>query len=218
MSDNKETIIVDIVDDHQMVIDGLIHMLSYSSHIHVQSTYLNGQSLLAGLEKKQPDIILLDIHLTDYVGEDLIPIITGKYPHIRIIIVSSMDTIARVRQLVKLGCSGYLLKNVQHHQLISAIEKVYHGDTYITDELKERLVNEMFELKKELPVAPLVLTYREKEVLQLIAQEFSSQEIADKLFISKNTVEIHRKHLFQKLDVKNVAGLVRKAILSGLVK
>ncbi len=216
MSSNKD-IKVAIADDHQMVVDGLMHMLDGYPHIQVQHTYLNGQGLLAGLQREQPDVLLLDIHLTDYVGEDLVPLIVKNYPAVRILAVTSVDNIARVRNLVRQGCLGYVLKNVQSGILVQAIETVYKGTSFITEDLKEQLLQELLHLKKELPAQPLLLTRREKEILQLIAREYSSKEIADQLFISLNTVEIHRKHLFQKMDVKNVAGLIRKALQLGLI-
>jgi len=214
----KEKIQIDIVDDHQMVLDGLRQMLSSFPDIQIQNTYLTGQSLLAGLKKQQPDVLLLDIQLTDYTGEDLVPLLIKNYPAVRILAVTSIDTTARVRNLMRMGCLGYVLKNVQSNTLLEAVETVYKGLSYITPELKEQLLEDMLHLKKEMPAQQLLLTRREKEILQLIALEYSSRDIADKLYISLNTVENHRKHLFQKMDVKNLAGLMRKALMLGLIK
>ncbi len=208
-----------ITDDHTMVLEGLQRMLTGLDDIEIGACYKNGQSLLAGLQKGQPDVLLLDIHLTDYVGEDLIPVIVKNYPGIRILAITSVDTTIRVKNLIKKGCLGYLSKNASADTLIEAIRTVYKGLPYVEEPIKNQLFEDMLYLKKEIPTSPqqLFLTRREKEVLQLIAREHSSKEIADTLFISINTVEIHRKHLFQKLDVKNLAGLIRKALLLGFI-
>lgn len=209
-----------ITDDHPMVLEGLQKMLTEVEGIEIQACYKNGQSLLAGLHKMQPDVLLLDIHLPDYVGEDLIPIIVKNFPAIRILAITSVDTTIRVKNLIKKGCLGYLSKNTSADTLIEAIKTVYKGIPYVEEQIKKQLLEDMMYIKKEIPLSSqqLFLTRREKEVLQLIAKEHSSKEIADALFISINTVEIHRKHLFQKLDVKNLAGLIRKALLLGLIE
>ncbi len=215
-----ENIEIAITDDHPMVLEGLQKMLTGVEGIRIQACYRTGQALLAGLEKMQPDVLLLDIHLTDFVGEDLVPLIVKTFPAVRILAITSVDTTIRVKNLIRKGCLGYLSKNTSADMLIEAIRNVYRGLPYVEEQIKNQLFEDMLYIKKEIPVSghQLFLTRREKEVLQLIAKEYSSKEIADKLFISINTVEIHRKHLFQKLDVKNLAGLVRKALLLGLIE
>ncbi len=212
-----DTIQVAIVDDHQIVVEGLQHVLSNHKHIHITQTYNSGRALLSGLATRQPDVLLLDILLSDYSGEELVPIIINNYPAVRILAITSIDATARVRNLIRQGCLGYLLKNTPISTLVEAIETVYRGAPFIETVLKEQMMQDMLRMKKDMPARQMLLTRREKEILQLIALEYSSREIADKLFISVNTVENHRKHLFQKLDVKNLVGLMRKAMILGLV-
>lgn len=206
-----------IVDDHQMVIDGLCQMLRSYNNIAVGNTYNNGNALLAGLQQQQPDVLLLDIQLTDFSGEDLVPVIVKKYPAIRILAVTSVDKTSRVRQLIRLGCLGYLLKNTPATTLAEAIQTVYRREAFITPVLKEQILMHTLQLKSEMPALSILLTRREKEILQLVAREYSSQDIANELFISLNTVINHRKNLFQKMDVKNLAGLIRKGMHMGLI-
>ncbi len=213
----KQKIQVALVDDHQMVLDGIGHMLGSYPFIQLVGSYITGNALLAGLEKVQPDVLLLDIHLTDFVGEDLVPLLTQRYPGMRILAITSMDNTNRVRNLIRMGCLGYLLKNTAAHTLADAIQTVYKGVSYIAPDVKEQILRDTLQLKTEMPAQSVLLTRREKEILQLICKAHSSKEIADQLFISLNTVENHRKRLFQKMNVKNMAGLVRKALAIGLV-
>lgn len=217
MSQHK-TIRIIITDDHPMVIDGLIKILAPYDHIQVINTFTSGQGLLEGLNKDTPDVLLLDLQLPDYIGEDLVPIILKKNPHIRILAVTSVDTISRVKHIMRIGCSGYVLKNISADELAEAIFTLKEGSSYLSEELKTQLLQNVFQQDREIKHKSLILTRREKEVLQLIAKEYSTKEIAEALHISPFTVENHRKNLFQKLDVKNVAGLIRKGMILGLVE
>lgn len=214
----KTSIIIDITDDHPMVISGIRHILQEASHVRIQNTYTSGKALLAGLEKAQPDVLLLDVMLSDCSAEEIVPIIHKGYPSVRILSVTSVDNLSRVRNLTKSGSLGYILKSSGPDMLISAIESVYKGIPFISPELKEQLFNEVFYEKKQLPVNGVLLTRRESEILKLIARGMQSKEIASELFISLSTVETHRRNLFLKLDVKNVASLIRKGTVLGLLE
>ncbi len=218
MTTTLKNIKVFIIDDHPMVVEGLTRMLARYPHISIEETFYDGQSLLKGLqEKPHPDLLLLDIQLTDYTGEDLIPLLKKTYPAVKILAVSSVDTTVRVRNLLRSGCDGYVLKNVLGDVLIQAIETILRGQSFVTDSLKEQIFQDLVQLKKEAPVAPgLQLTKREREIVELIVAGYSSKSIAEKLFISFNTVDNHRRHIFRKLNVKNVANLVKKAIVYGI--
>lgn len=207
-----------IADDHPMVLAGLIHALQHKNNIKVLSTFTNGNALLAGLKKQQPDVLILDVLLPDCTAEELLPIISQAYPALRVLALTSIDNIARVRNLIHLGCLGYLLKNAHEETITEAIEAVYRGVPYITPDLKAQLKRNELDARKEMPAQGDLLTRREKEILQLIVKAHTSKQIAELLFISPYTVENHRKHLFQKLDVKNVTGLVQKAIVLGLIE
>lgn len=209
---------VSIVDDHPMVLQGLVHALGDKSNICIQNTFYNGNALLAGLQKQQPDVLILDILLSDCTAEDLLPMLTKSYPGLRILALTSIDNIARVRNLIRLGCLGYLLKNAHENTIAQAIETVYKGVPFITPDLKAQLKEERLLVTKAMPAQGDMLTRRENEILQLVVKGHTSKEIAEQLYISLHTVENHRKHLFQKLDVKNVTSLVQKAIVLGLIR
>jgi DNA-binding NarL/FixJ family response regulator len=207
-----------ITDDHVMLVNGLRHALEGYKNIEVTGTYSTGGDLLTALEKKQPDVLLLDLQLPDYMGNELAAKIRLLYPEIRILILTGMESAFHVQDVMQQGCMGYLFKtSTTSELLISAIEKAYANEVFIDPAVKELLVNDIIR-KKTTSDAHIQLSKRETEILKLIASELSSPEIASKLFISHRTVENHRFSLMQKLGVKNVAGLVLKAVQLGLTE
>lgn len=209
---------VAITDDHLIAINGIRMMLADYAEINVIAAYTTGSALLDGLKQQQPDVLLLDILLPDQSGHELAPIITKLYPEIRIVVITSLDAPAIVKSMLHYGCTGYLLKGTDQATLIKAIEHAYRREEFVEPSLKEMLLQNMLRHQKRATNIPLELTKREKEVLELIVAGDTTQEIADKLFISPRTAETHRLTLLKKLDVKNTAGLVRMAIMLGLVE
>lgn len=211
-------IIVDIVDDHKMVISGLKDMLKGFEGIQLGHTYDTGKDLLAGLALQQPDILLLDIQLPDITGEELAAIIRLAYPAVRIIALTGFNTATHARMMLEKGVSGYVLKNTDEHKLYQAIQTVYQGGRYIDAPVQEKIMNDLYgnDSNRDAGYKP-VLTKREKEILNLIMEELTSQQMADRLQLSLRTVENHRVSLMQKLNAKNSAGIVKRAFQLGLV-
>jgi DNA-binding NarL/FixJ family response regulator len=185
--------------------------------ISIAGTYNNGADLLKGLQTKPADVLLLDLQLPDRNGSELAPILLQQYPDIRIIILSGIESTPYIKEMMQKGCKGYLLKsNTVKPVLIEAIKEVYNGGIYIEASIKEQLLHEMLIAKRKLDKLNPKITQRELEVLNLIMEELSNQEIADRLFISLRTVETHRYNLLQKLNAKNTAGLLRIARQMGI--
>lgn len=211
-------ITVDIVDDHKMVIGGLKDMLRTIPNIIVGNTYENGRTLLPGLQLSQPDILLLDIQMPDVRGDELAALLTKSYPSVKIIAVTGYNTTDYARLMLDCGVAGYLLKNTDEHKLRLAIETVYKGGQFIEPYIKDKMVNEAY---GNAPLEPsrvkLSLTRREKDMLKMIMDELTSQQMAAKMGLSLRTIENHRVSLMQKLDAKNMAGIVKKAFQLGLV-
>lgn len=201
-----------IADDHPIVVNGIRNILRDAPHITITDIYNNGKSLLNGIKERQPDVLLLDMQMPDMNGPELATIILKSYPQIRILILSSTDVLLMVKKMLKLGCMGYILKDSDDVTILKAIETVQNGGQFLSPLLQQQLVEDMFGGKKK----NNHLTRREKEILQLIVNEHTNQEIADKLFISLHTVENHRISLLHKLEVKNTAGLVKIALETGL--
>lgn len=201
-----------ITDDQVIILNGLQKILADVKNIRITGVYNNGDELLEGIAKVQPDVLLLDIQMPGKSGIELAAIITRQYKNIKIIALTNIDVVAQIKKILQQGVMGYLLKDASPETIINAIETVYGGEQYIQEQLRQLLLSSLSASNSK-----QIVTRREKEILQLIVDEFTNQEIADKLFLSLRTVENHRNNLLQKLDVKNTAGLVKIAIQEGLV-
>lgn len=208
-------ITIGIVDDHSLIINGLTHMLSGISDYQILFTANNGEQLTAALEIELPDVLILDIELPDSNGIELCSAILKKYPGLPIVALTNHDELVYVKKMIRNGAKGYLLKGTDKQNLLNAINAVYKGDQFLDRQVEQAILQQTI-LGKRTSVE-VKLTKRENEVLSLIANEYSNQEIADKLFLSVRTVESHRHSLNQKLNIKNPAGLVKEAIMRGLI-
>lgn len=205
-----------IADDHPLIISGLENMISKHSDIEVIATYGNGKALMEGLAAKKPDILLLDIHMPEQSGDEIAGTIAKKYPRIGIIALTNQDNIYYIKSMLQQGVSGYILKTLGEEILIEAIKTVYSGEQYFDPIIKGIIQQDKISTGRQTAHGTL-LTNREREILKLIHSNFTSQEIADKLFLSKRTVDSHRLNLLFKLDVKNTGALVKKAMDMGLL-
>jgi DNA-binding NarL/FixJ family response regulator len=196
-----------IVDDHYMVIEGIRSLLQNEKSIEWMGHAMNAASCLAFLNKQLPDVILMDINLPDISGIDLCKEVKTKYPSVFIIGLSTFNQQSFIQKMMDNGASGYVLKNATQEELTSAIETVMKGKTYLSEEASNTLRKENG--------ASIVLTRREKEVLELIADGMTNAEIAQKLFVSVTTVDTHRKNLLAKFDTKNTAALIKIAVSRG---
>ncbi len=199
-----------IVDDHYMVVEGIHSLLKEESGINWMGHASNASSCLAFLKNQQPDVILMDINLPDQSGIDLCLEVKKLYPAVFIIGLSTFNQQSFIRKMMENGASGYVLKNATREELLEAIDTVQKGKTFLSDEVSITLRK-----NNESPIP--VISRREKEVLQLIAEGMTNAEIAAKLFISVTTVDTHRKNLLAKFDVRNTAALVRFAMLHNLI-
>ncbi len=209
---------ISILDDHKLVINGVKAMLSNDENLQVVHTHTTFQSLTLSLEKSEnlPDILFLDINLPDADGLEACKSLHKQFPDMHIIGLTNFDDTIFVKNMIKNGARGFLLKNVSNEEMFAAIEAVQKGEIYVQKVVQNQLVEEQLGQNKMKGYIPK-LTRREKEILQLIVQEYTTSEIAEKLCIGASTVETHRLNLLQKLGAKNVAGLVREAINKGLV-
>ena len=206
-----------IADDHPLVMNGLQHILTTSRDMELTGSYVNGAELLTGIKKIQPDVLLLDIHMPGQTGEELAEIITAQYPKIKMLALTNEDNVYYIKNMLRKGVTGYILKTTREEILLDAIRTVYRGEQYLEPSLKEKVIQDTLQAKKQVSANPL-LSRREKEILRYIASDLTSQQIADKLFISKRTIDNHRLSLLLKLGVKNVAALVKKGIQMGLIE
>jgi DNA-binding NarL/FixJ family response regulator len=196
-----------IVEDHSVVIEGIYSLLQNEKGIEVCGYAINAKNCIDYFVNHTADVILMDIGLPDMSGIDLCAIIKKKYPGIMVIALSTFNQGTYIKKMMEAGASGYLLKNTSKVEILEAIKTVTDGKTYLSFEVGKEL-----QLSKEEDNNIPLLTKREKEILILIAEGLTNQQIKEKLFISIDTVDSHRKNLHTKLHVKNTAMLIRYAI------
>jgi DNA-binding NarL/FixJ family response regulator len=194
-----------IVDDHYMVIEGIRSLLQNDKEIEWLGHASNASSCMAFIQNNQPDVILMDINLPDKSGIDLCEEVRATYPQVFVIGLSTFNQLSFIEKMLQYGASGYLLKNADRSEILQAIEAVMHGKQYLSVDAAQVIKHAH---NNHAPV----LTRREKEVLSLIAEGLTNQEIATQLFVSVSTVDTHRKNLLQKLNAKNTAALVKLAM------
>lgn len=207
-----------IVDDHQMFIDGIKGLIQSMPNISVVGEANNGIDLIDVLANTKADAILMDMSMPKMNGLEATKHVVKHYPDIKILMLTMHDSRNHIEKLLKAGATGYILKNTGIEELQKAIETVVTGEAYYSPQVTQRIMEGFHQKKKvENEYGEVDITDREKEVLALIAQEFTTSEIAEKLFISPHTVESHRKNLISKLGVRSAAGLVKYAVQMGLV-
>lgn len=205
-----------IVDDHKIVRDGIKSLLDGETDFVIIAEASNGKEALEILEKQDPDLIIMDISMPEMDGIEATKSIKMNYPSIKVLALTMVADSHKIRSMIEAGASGYILKSSNREDLIAALHNVKKGQVHFSDEATKAILEEMINpsLKKPLNFE---ITDREKDVLKLIVDEYTNQEIASKLFISVRTVDAHRRNLLQKIGAKNTAGLVKFAYENNLV-
>jgi len=199
-----------IVDDHYMVIEGIRSLLQNEQSIEWMGHATKAESCMAFLKQQLPDVIFMDINMPGKSGIDLCKEVKEKYSSVFVIGLSTFNQQSLIQKMLDSGASGYLLKNATQEELLEGIATVMKGKTYLSIEAAQSL-------KKVKNGDTPILTRREKEVLELIAEGLTNIEIAKKLFISVTTVDTHRKNLLAKFEAKNIAALVKAAVQMQLI-
>ena len=208
-----------VADDHQLYRAGIKAQLEDNQDISITAEASDGAAILQQLAQHPVDIVLMDIDMPGINGVEATRLVKKQYPTIKILILSMYDELDFILKVLKAGASGYLLKDAENLDLASAIRALAIGSSYYSEKISARLCDYLAEVTpppSSIPADVPQLTRREKEILQLIGEEFTNVEIARKLFISDNTVFTHRRNLLSKLNARNTAGLIRSASQYGL--
>ncbi|MDE5421076.1 response regulator transcription factor [Ancylomarina sp. DW003] len=205
-----------IADDHKMFRDGLKALLSKEKLIDVCGDSDNEIEIMNLIKEKSPEVVLMDIDMGETNGIDLTRRIKSHYSGINVLAISMHGDQEYVIKMLEAGAMGYILKNSGKEEVLTAIKSIANGETYLSQEVSKCLM--LNAIQKSKPSTDIPLTKREVEVLQLISQEFSNAEIANKLFVSTRTIDTHRRNLMEKLAVKNTAGLVKYAFRNKLIE
>lgn len=203
-----------LVDDHTIVLDGLRALLTGHSDISITGEAGDGQKLFGLLSSGQPDIILMDISLPGTSGIELCRMVREQYPDVKILFLSMYTTEEFVFNALKAGASGYLPKNISQTELLTAIRTIYAGGDYFSEYISNMILKSFVRKSRtaDQEEPGELLSKRELEILKLFAGGHSNSEISDKLFISIRTVESHKNHIMQKLNLKSTVDLIKFAI------
>lgn len=209
-----------IADDHPLIAEGICNTFFNHPVIKVVAVVNNGTEVLKVLKNEIVDIVLLDIEMPVMNGIDCAKAIRENYKEVKVIILSMYQEASLIKQLVQIGVKGYMLKTIPKEELLLAIQKVFDGHEYFSSDVTKALLQDkdsekiiQFTEKSKLLDT---LTKREIEIISYISQGFTNPQIGEKLFISPRTVDSHRTNVMKKLDIHNVAGLIRFAFQNGL--
>ncbi len=206
-----------IADDHQMFIDGLRSLLEGSADISVVGEAGNGHRVIELCEHQPVDIVIMDINMPEMDGIQATRELLRKHPNIKVLGLSMFNDREYISDILKAGARGYILKNTGKETLLNAIRSLQAGGNFLAEEVSKTLLNSFIKNPGFSEVVEK-LSDREKEVLGCIASGLTTHEIAEQLFISKNTVETHRKNLLYKLKARNTAELVNNAYKQKLIQ
>jgi DNA-binding NarL/FixJ family response regulator len=206
-----------LADDHALVRAGIRALVQNIQGVEVVAEAVDGREALAAVKKHQPDLVLMDISMAGLNGLEAASRVTKDFPGVRVIILSAHSNEEYVCQALRAGASGYLLKDAGTSELDLAIKAVARGETYLSPGVSKHVIADYLRRTGGESGALELLTPRQREILQLIAEGHTTKQIANTLHISVKTVETHRTQLMERLDIHDVAGLVRFAMRTGLV-
>jgi len=210
-----------LVDDHKLFIEGIVSLLSDEDCLEFTGYSLSPVEVRNTLDDIEADVFIVDINMPEMSGVVLTQYIMDKRPGSRILALTMYNDFRHIEKMIKSGALGYTLKSDSLEELINAIKTVARGRKYICESIQQTIVNNIgniHQMHENEVLSKSKLTEREMEVLQLIIKEYNNREIAEKLYISRQTVETHRKNIFSKANTSSAVGLLKYAIKEGIVQ
>lgn len=206
-----------IADDHQLFREGLINLLSDTPEIEVVAHAENGKVAVEEAIIYKPDIVIMDIGMPVLSGIEATELLKSKMPDIKVIALSMHSDKHYIKGMLEAGATGYLFKNCTHSQLIEAIETVYAGKKYLSDEITEVLIDDYLNKGDSIDDDTEDLTEREMDVLILLAEGSTTRDISEQLFVSVKTVGTHKQNILKKLKLKSTVDIVKYALKKGII-
>tara|TARA_B100001245_G_C22728297_1_gene353665 strand:+ start:20 stop:667 length:648 start_codon:yes stop_codon:yes gene_type:complete len=214
--ENKITIM--LVDDHPMIRDAMSLYFGKTNEIEILAEANNGKEALDLLKEQQFDLVITDIAMPEMNGVEFLTALQEQNIQQDVLVISMINEVSQVKKMISLGAKGYVLKNSPKEEILQAIKAIRSGETYYSKEVYEIIMGQLTGRKpKQRLTVEIPLSRREKEIVKLVMEELTNQEIAEKLFISVRTVEAHKRNILEKTGCKTVAGLAIYAIERGIV-
>ena len=201
-----------LTDDHAVLLGGLIKILSAEDDLEVVGSAGTVRETIDAPTQKNIDLLITDYNLPDDDGLTLVRRVKQKYPEIKIIVLSMHDEGHLIKEILKEGINGYILKKDSHEELVNAVRAVKNDKVYLSSDVNTMLMKGLNGTEEQ-----KLLTDREREILKLIAKEYTNRQMAEELFISERTVETHRKNIFRKTGTNNLVGLIKFAYANNLI-
>jgi DNA-binding NarL/FixJ family response regulator len=207
-----------VADDHRIVREGLVRILESRDDLRVVGEAADGEEAVKVVLDRQPDVVLMDIWMPRLSGIDATRRIAQEGCEAKVLVLSMHESKSYVEEVLRAGALGYVVKNSASTELLTAIDAVRSGESYLSPSITQNVVDAAARPADASPSGIALLTKREREVLRLIAEGLSSKQIAEELSVSLKTIDSHRSNLMEKLDIHKVSGLVRFAIRAGIVE
>ena len=208
-----------VADDHAIIREGLGIMLGNQPDMEVVGTAANGREAVRLVDEHQPDVVVMDISMPELNGIEAIQQMLPRHPQMKVVVLSIHGTKPYVYRALRAGAKGYLIKETAGIEVVDAVRAVCRGERYLSQSIADLLTDTSFRnLEVSIDFSPLeTLSPREREILQLVAEGKTSQEIAERLSLSPKTVDTYRSRLMRKIGVEDMAGLVKFAIQHGVI-
>jgi two-component system, NarL family, response regulator NreC len=200
-----------LAEDHQILSDGIMAFLEHHPNLQILEIVSNGEALLQSVDKHQPDVVITDVRMPKMDGIEATIKIRAQYPQIKVVVLSMFDQYTTIQQALKAGADAYVLKNSGLKTLVLAVEQAMSGNQFLDPNLSLNLLHDLSETQNMLTEKG-ILSMREKEILHYIAQGKTTIEIASLLFVSKSTIDTHRKNMMRKLEIVGSNSLLHFAL------
>lgn len=206
-----------LADDHELIRTGIRNLLGSNKDFQIVGESGDGEETIRKVREVKPDVVVIDISMPGMSGIEVTKHLREKFPNVKVLVLTMHENVEYVYQIYKSGAGGYLLKNAGKEEISSAIYAVARGEKFFSPKVSELMISGYMKQaeRRDSPSPDSTLTKREEEVLRLIARGLNNQQISGQLFISPRTVDTHRTNIMQKLDIHDVANLVRYALENG---
>jgi DNA-binding NarL/FixJ family response regulator len=206
-----------IADDHQMFIDGVRSLLRKEKKFVFVHESLNGEDAFDYISNNKVDLLITDISMPRLSGTELTKKVKHEFPDVKVLVLTMFNDSAIISEILQVEAEGYILKNTGKNELMNAITKIMDNGTFYSNEVLNTMFSQTIKKSRQLIPEKEKLTTRELEILKLICEEYTTADIAEKLFISPRTVDTHRKNILEKSGSKTIVGLIKYAFENNII-